>query len=46
MNRPLTAADPPEPIIDRHCPLHGDGMDPDDARDLREERRRTGRGFW
>lgn len=24
--------DPPEPKIDRHCPVHGYGEDPDDAR--------------
>lgn len=27
--------DPPEPIVDRECPLHGDGFDPDAARDAR-----------
>lgn len=26
--------DPPEPIADKHCPLHGWAPDPDDARDL------------
>jgi hypothetical protein len=25
--------DPPEPVTDRHCPLHGRAPDPDDARD-------------
>lgn len=36
--------DPPEPIIDRHCPLHGAGeRDPDDAREEREERRMLAR---
>lgn len=27
--------DPPEPVIDRHCPLHGSRRDPDDARQQR-----------
>jgi len=25
--------DPPEPRMDRYCPLHGNQTDPDDARD-------------
>ena len=30
------ALEPPEPILDRYCPLHGDGgPDPDAARDAR-----------
>jgi len=35
--------DPPEPIIDRHCPLHGKGeRDPDYERDRRRDDRMTG----
>lgn len=29
--------DPPEPVINRYCPLHGCEPDPDDARDLAME---------
>jgi hypothetical protein len=35
--------DPPEPIIDRSCPLHGSERDPDDARDEMLERRAEAR---
>jgi hypothetical protein len=30
--------DPPEPIVDRNCPLHGSAPNPDDARDAAMER--------
>jgi hypothetical protein len=30
--------DPPEPVVDRNCPLHGSAPDPDDARDAATER--------
>lgn len=29
--------DPPEPKIDRYCPLHGWAPDPDDERDRRRD---------
>ena len=34
-----TDIDPPEPILDRYCPIHGDGgPDPDEAYDARRDR--------
>jgi hypothetical protein len=29
--------DPPEPVIDKYCPLHGWAPDPDDERQRRRE---------
>ncbi len=34
-----TDIDPPEPRINRRCPLHGDHRDPDDLREQRREDR-------
>jgi hypothetical protein len=34
--------DPPEPEIDKYCPLHGCAQDPDEER----ERRRDDKEFW
>lgn len=36
------AIDPPEPVRDRNCPLHGCEPDPDEAR----ERASEDREFW
>lgn len=37
-----TAIDPPEPVVDRHCPLHGSERDADYERDRQRDDKLTG----
>jgi len=43
---PSAALEPPEPILDRYCPVHGDGgPDPDHALEARRDQIRQDRHF-